>query len=390
MDANTSFPADSDGRTASRVGGATGPISNPPRILVVSHEATRTGAPRVAVALLGALRGAGWSTTVVHRWGGPLTDALNEAAGAHVDEPLRKLRALLRRRSSTKALAVHLERWSARRVIRSVNPDIVWCNTVVAARYAAVASELGVASIVYSHEQGDWLAAAAPLLTELGASARPPLFVGCSSSAADALAPASGIDRSTVHVLHSPVDVTAVRERALGQTVDSSLVTGCGTTDRRKGFDVFVEAARRAQKLGIEGTWTWIGGSAEALQQRPDNVRLVGEVADAAPWIAATEIFACPSRSESFPLVVLEAMALERPIVASRLDGIVEQLDGTATLIATDDPDALVGAVRTLRDDSATAQAMGRAARERCESHWDLPVFQRRAIEIAALARSVA
>ena len=51
------------------------PNSTAPTTLVVSHEASRTGAPRVAVELLHALREAGHRTVVVHRWGGPLEPA---------------------------------------------------------------------------------------------------------------------------------------------------------------------------------------------------------------------------------------------------------------------------------------------------------------------------
>ena len=61
----------------------------------------------------------------------------------------------------------------------------------------------------------------------------------------------------------------------------------------------------------------------ESLQRR---VHSVPEVEDTALYYRAADIFVCTSRIESFPRVVLEAMAYELPVVTTPVYGIREQV----------------------------------------------------------------
>jgi glycosyltransferase involved in cell wall biosynthesis len=350
-------------------------------VLVVSHEASRTGAPRVAVELLGALAAAGHRTTVLHRWGGPLSGELDAAAAAHCGDPLRVPRVLLRRRRATAAMADRVERWSARRILRRLRPDVVWCNTVLTWRWAAEASAAGIPSLLYGHEQDDWAGVVPERFDAPGGA--PVRLVGCSASAARVLATAAGLDPDAVAVLASPVDVAGVRSRAIRPVrSDRPLVVGCGRADSRKGFDVFLAAAGRSAARGDAAEWRWVGRPPARTGPLPPNVRLVGEVGDAVPHLAAATVMACPSRADSFPLVVLEAMALGRPVVASALPGIVEQLDGTGRLVPPGDPESLDDAVADLLADEDGARRLGGAAARRCEELWDVARFRTRVAEL--------
>jgi len=64
-------------------------------------------------------------------------------------------------------------------------------------------------------------------------------------------------------------------------------------------------------------------------------------------------------------MVTLEAMAMARPIVATRIDGVTEQMtDGReGFLVPPEDPTALARAVSTVLLDRSLAQEMGRQAR---------------------------
>lgn len=70
------------------------------------------------------------------------------------------------------------------------------------------------------------------------------------------------------------------------------------------------------------------------------------------------------------PTVILEAMALGRPVVAAASGGIVDLVDQgvTGLLVAPGDPPALSRALSTLVNDRERAAAMGRAALERARS----------------------
>ncbi len=360
-------------------------------VLLVSHEASRTGAPRVAVELLSALRSCGIRTVVVHRWGGPLEDELNSSADDHVDEPLRRVRVVLRRWRRTKGAADRLERMAAKRTIRRVRPDLVWCNTLITWRYAEGAAAMGIPVVLHSHEQSEW---SSGLPRSLGAI-RPGFsdansgritFVACSGSAATALSAEVEIETAP-ELLHSPVDVRSLARRAATHTVESGrpTIVGCGPAIDQKGFDVFCSAAKEADSRGIDATWTWVGRKPERMSGAPANVRLPGEVIEPAPAIGAATVFVCPSRVDSFPLVVLEAMALARPIVGSRIPGIEEQLGDAGRLVDPGDAEALLTEVLALLDDSKIRSELGSSARARCEELWDIAVFRSRVGEIVDL-----
>ena len=71
-----------------------------------------------------------------------------------------------------------------------------------------------------------------------------------------------------------------------------------------------------------------------------------------------SNVILMPSRFEGFPLVALEAAQIERPLVATHVDGLGEAvLDGeTGILIHPEDPVALAGAVISLFDDPDRAR----------------------------------
>ena len=94
--------------------------------------------------------------------------------------------------------------------------------------------------------------------------------------------------------------------------------------------------------------------------------------------------FACPSLYEPLGIVNLEAMACETAVVASRVGGIPEVVEGSVTglLVPPDDPASLADALNALVRDPGRAAAMGRAGRERAvgEFSWDAVAAQTAAL----------
>jgi len=96
-------------------------------------------------------------------------------------------------------------------------------------------------------------------------------------------------------------------------------------------------------------------------------VRLLGFRTDALSWINAGDIFVLPSLAEPFGLVILEAMALGKPVVATRAGGPLEiVVDGeTGLFVPPSDPEALAQAIICLLKDPQSRERMGQKGRQR-------------------------
>lgn len=201
--------------------------------------------------------------------------------------------------------------------------------------------------------------------------------VGCSTAIlerARRIAPAIGFRSSVIpnaiETAGTPdiVHVTAPRVLYIGRLADE------------KGPDVAIEAfaqvkrripdarltvagegpmradlERRARELGIHASIDFIGW---VLPDRVMNV--VNEHA----------LLIMPSRQDSFPLVALEAGAMARPVVATRVGGLPEIVvpGETGMLVEADDAAALAGATAALLADPQASQRMGASARRRVEA----------------------
>jgi glycosyltransferase involved in cell wall biosynthesis len=96
------------------------------------------------------------------------------------------------------------------------------------------------------------------------------------------------------------------------------------------------------------------------------SVRFAGAVPDARGLLAQSDALVVPSRSEGLPLAVLEALALGKPVVATRVGGIPEIVTDGATglLVPPEDPGAMAEALVRLLAEPALARALGAAGRE--------------------------
>ncbi len=148
-----------------------------------------------------------------------------------------------------------------------------------------------------------------------------------------------------------------------------------GRVSPEKGVDVLVEAARSLSSIPFV-----VVGSADRMPRlsktAPANVSFVGELPRdrVAEFYAQARLTVAPSVwFEGMPMVVAEAMLSERPVVASRIGGLMDMIeDGiSGSLVAPGDPRALAGAIHDLWTDPERAKRMGRAARasilEKCD-----------------------
>lgn len=168
---------------------------------------------------------------------------------------------------------------------------------------------------------------------------------------------------SVVRLSDPPLDREKARQ-ALGVDSDTKLVLAVGRLTKVKGFDVLAQAAAQLRTPDVKVMVIGEGPEREALFQS-SHLGLLGEKAQAERFLSAADILVNASRSEGFPQILLQALAAEVPVVATRVGGTSEIIrhEECGLLVPPDDADTLAAAIDRLLSDKATAQKMARAGR---------------------------
>jgi glycosyltransferase involved in cell wall biosynthesis len=157
-------------------------------------------------------------------------------------------------------------------------------------------------------------------------------------------------------------------------------IIAVGRLVETKGFHVLVEACARLRDRGLPCRCLIIGDGPEAGRLKDlvndfrvnDRVVLRGKLppAELMPYYRQADVLAMPScirhqDADGIPTVLIEALAMEIPVVATRVSGIPELVvDGkTGLLVAPDDAAALAEALARLLRDQELARRLARAGR---------------------------
>jgi glycosyltransferase involved in cell wall biosynthesis len=209
--------------------------------------------------------------------------------------------------------------------------------------------------------------------------------------------------RQRLRVIRNGVDIATVRAEAIQcasvpEALRSPSYVCVGHLRHRKGIDVLLEAAVDIERAmpDARGFIVGDGEDAVALRAQPSalglsTVTMMGLRDDARAIIARCDVFVVPSRVEGMPLALLEAMALERPIVATRVGGIPELLthERDALLVPSEDPHALGAAIVRVLGDPALAARLAAAGRQVVEREADAATVAASYVDLyrAAIAR---
>lgn len=373
------------------------------RVLVCTHQLNLGGAQLYLMDLLRALLEEGSiEPTVVSAIDGVLREQLEElGVPVHISSlvPLEDL-------SSHIGRVEELVVWAEGRDF-----EAVFVNTATAFSFpgAEVAAELGIPAIWAIHESFSpavlWssldprirrraekaLSEAAAAIFEAEATKR--IFDGIVAEGRGLVLP-YGLDFGPIDSARSEFDQVAAR-REVGIPENAEVILCVGTIEPRKAQLPLAQAFGSIADAHPRAKLVFVGARDDqdsraladfvAASGLGERVELIPVTPDVHPWYQLADLLVCASDIESLPRTVLEAMAVETPVLATSVFGLPELIDDgeTGWLCEPRDVPALAAALeRALNSSSEERRRIGRAARELVVRRHDLDAYGR---EVARL-----
>lgn len=205
----------------------------------------------------------------------------------------------------------------------------------------------------------------------------------------------NGVDLSRFRP--QPSEVSAATRASLGLHGDDFVVGLCAVMRQEKRHDLLLQALVLLRQRGhmVHALLIGDGAERERIEMQVRTLQLEGQVhitgyrQDVVPLLAACDIACLVSDYEAFPLSILEAMALGKPVVATRVGAAQEQIDDgeSGLLVPPGDVKALADAIERLRDGSVRT-SFGHRALTAVRSRFDAAImYERYARIIAGVAR---
>jgi len=356
------------------------------KILFISHDASLTGAPRELLYIVKYIDRTKFEPIVLLGKDGPLREEFEANARVVIQELFDRGVKYFRE------LAMFSKRL---KLLKELKVDLVYCNTVMTAKWLLYAKLLNLPTIVHVHELR-YVFEALSSFDRYMLHNFSDKCVAASSGVRKYLLSVCSLNPSKIVIFHESLEIPPAippKNEALKKELfpaGCDLIVGMvGRVAQMKGTDLFIETARmvKEQFAGkIKIKFLIVGGVArieelfyEDLKNAINLGGLSGDVVitgykeNVLDYLSLIDIFVLPSREDPFPLVVLEAMAAARPVVAFAVGGVPEALTPeTGILIKEQNLEALKDAIVALVQNPERRASMGTAARRRAEENFDI------------------
>jgi glycosyltransferase involved in cell wall biosynthesis len=160
------------------------------------------------------------------------------------------------------------------------------------------------------------------------------------------------------------------------------IVGAIGRMVWQKGFEFLIKAIPDIVEVTPDTRFLLVGDgplrpNLENLARKLnvyDRIIFTGFRSDIPDLLSTMDVLAVPSLQEGFPMITLEAMAMAKPVVATQIQGITEQIvDGKeGVLIPPRNPEALARTVQRLITNKELSARLGRTARNRVEDFFSI------------------
>lgn len=375
--------------------------TNPPqrRVLFVSHEATRTGAPKIILNILKHFRAnCDIQCETILLSGGHLAKSFAEESIVDCFNLPKESSEELRKRVTR---AVNRE--------KNNPPVLAICNSMESRFITKELCNLNVPAISLVHElpssysEADYEAV-------FDVSRKVVFPVHAVRDAADAKTPLPA-GKSVVlsqGLLNPSFGASVNREaarkqirRELAIPDDAFVVLGCGTLDLRKGIDHYAAIARRVcetNRTNIPIHFVWVGEGPRWIHSpfhyvnldleksaARENVHFIGERSNVEPYFVGADTFLMSSRVDPFPCVIHEAMATGLPIIAfENAGGAPEAIDnGAGFVVRYADYEQISSIIKLLATQPEVANGMRERSKERVFTRYRFEDYAEKLIDLS-------
>ena len=362
-------------------------LEGPIKVLFLIDSLGPGGAERLMVDLLPALREFDVDSEVVaiqERHGNPVADELR-AVGVPVSTIGIKR---LRERGALARVTAAIERSS---------PDVIHTQLEFADILGSIAARrLGIPSISTIHtldRPPRWTKEAArSRLMAWTLRRRSDRVIAVSRSARDHVLRKAGLPKRHTAAIHNGINLApflavGTEERCrtrseLGIGADDPVITTVAVLRQPKGITDFLVALPTLLQSYPKLTYLIVGDGPD--RSRLDrfvadlgvgqSVHFAGRRSDIPHMLAATDLFVLPSLTEALPTVLIEAMAVGLPVVATQVGGVPEIVDSgvTGLLVPPSSPTALAEAADRLLNSPRQCRAMGLAGRRKALDRFSI------------------
>jgi glycosyltransferase involved in cell wall biosynthesis len=313
------------------------------KILFISHDATRTGAPILLLNLLSWFKeNSNISFQVLFRNDGPLVSEFEKMAGVTVLKWYFKDFNFFQKVLRRIGFKEFYQKKKEDKLIKTLSYekfDIIYANTITNGETLELLSKLNATVLCHVHELEFRIRCLTGLENFGKTKDKTHYYIAVSEAVKRNLVENHGIEPDKIGLVHGFTnEFENAGEKSLNRKSEirqelrirsSDLVVGAsGTTDWRKGPDLFIQLAYAVHRKipGHSVHFVWMGGQNNGIEFEKlwydvgklgleQTIHFIGHQKNPMDYFSIFDVFALVSREDPFPLVCLEAASVGIPIL---------------------------------------------------------------------------
>ena len=370
-------------------------------ILFVSHDANRAGAQILFLRFLKLLKeNQNFKFSILLKEGGIIENEFNEIAQTYY---WKRQKSMGEKSFFSKLYKRFINKDAYKNkffsALKNQNFDLIVSNTIANGDILPVLRQLNCPIITYVHELEMGIQQYTKPEFFQNVIALSSSYIACADSVKQNLIQNYSINPTLIKVLPSLLPESALKynlnillndklRQQYSIPLDAFLIGGMGTVDLRKGVDVFLQVANKL-KQNQNVYFLWVGGQDTETDYKNfqidksrlglKNVIFQKSVENPLDFMSIFDVFFVSSREDPYPLVVLEAAMLSKPIICFDKAGGAKDFveDDCGAVVEYLNVDSVVEKMVELKENPSLREQIGVNARKKVlERHNQEKAFQ--------------